>query len=223
MRIAIVGSGFVGQACGKGFAKHGNDITFIDINKEKVTQLRSEGFKAFQPKEYKTITTDCTMFSVYTPTEDGRAIFDYLEEALEDFGKRLKKHDDYHIMVIRSTTLPGYTRDRFIPIVEQASGKKAGVDFGVCMQPEYLRQATAQADFDRPWFTLIGEIDQKSGDAIEALYKPFHSPIQRCSLEEAEIQKYIHNVYNAVKIGFFNEIRYIAINSASMPTKFFQP
>lgn len=209
MHITVVGSGFVGQASGKGFAKHGHKVTFVDISQEKVDQLKSEGFDAFKPSELKEITGDVTLFSVYTPTVDGEAVFDYLEEAIIDFAKRLKKHKDYHVMAVRSTTLPRLTRERFIPLVEKISGKKAGEDFGVSMQPEYLRQATAQSDFDRPWFTFIGELDKRSGDVMEELYKPFNSPIQRGSLEEAEVQKYIHNVFNAVKIAFFNEVREI--------------
>lgn len=210
MDIAIVGSGFVGQATGKGLAKHNNKVIFVDIDKKKVEALRKEGFESYVADDYSKITTDITMFSVFTPTKKSNAFFCYLEEALKQFAKRLKKHKDYHLMVIRSTVLPGYTREKFVPLIERISGKRAFKDFGVCMQPEFLRQATAQSDFDRPWFILIGELDAKSGDILEKIYKPFNAPIKRVSLEEAEYQKYIHNLYNATKIAFFNEMRLIS-------------
>jgi nucleotide sugar dehydrogenase len=113
------------------------------------------------------------------------------------------------VLVIRSTVPPLTTRDKVLPLVEKVSGKKAGKDFGLVMQPEYLRENTAKSDFERPWFVLIGELDKKSGAVIEKIYKPFNAPIEHCSIEEAEIQKYVHNVYNAVKIAFFNEMRII--------------
>ena len=210
MDIAVIGAGFVGQATGKGLAKHNNKIVFIDVDTAKVNSLKKEGFEAYLADDYKNITTDISMFSVHTPTQNGKPIFDYLENALIQFAKRLKKHNKYHLAVIRSTTLPGFTRNKFIPLIEKYSGKKAGLDFGVCMQPEYLRQATAQSDFDRPWFILIGELDSKSGDTLEKIYHPFNTPTKRVSLEEAEFQKYIHNIFNAVKIAFFNEMREIS-------------
>ena len=117
---------------------------------------------------------------------------------------------DYHVAVIRSTVPPTTTRQVVLPIIEELSGKKVGKDFGLAMQPEYLREVTAEQDFARPWFVLIGEYDAKSGDTLEKIYRKFDAPISRVSLEEAEFQKYVHNVYNAVKIAFFNEMRIIA-------------
>ncbi|MEK9169465.1 MAG: GDP-mannose dehydrogenase, partial [Patescibacteria group bacterium] len=109
-----------------------------------------------------------------------------------------------------STVLPGTTENIVIKEVEKMSGRKAGVDFGVCMNPEYLREKTAVEDSRKPWVTLIGELDKKSGDVLESIYKKFAKPIFHCSLMEAEMQKYIHNLYNAVKVTFYNEMRQIA-------------
>lgn len=128
------------------------------------------------------------------------------------FGLRLANHNKYHVVVIRSTVPPGTTRGFVLPLIENVSGKKVGKDFGLVMQPEYLREATASEDFERPWFIFIGAYDKRSGDVVEKLYRPFDAPIERCSIEEAEMQKYVHNVYNAVKIAFFNEMR-IAIKN----------
>jgi nucleotide sugar dehydrogenase len=113
------------------------------------------------------------------------------------------------VAVIRSTVPPKTTREVVLPIIENVSGKKAGKDFGLCMQPEYLREVTANDDFERPWYVLIGEYDARSGETLEKIYRSFDAPIERCELEEAEFQKYVHNVFNAVKIAFFNEMRVI--------------
>src|SRR3989344_7937346 len=209
MKIAIVGAGFVGEASGRGFLKHNHDVIFVDKSKEKVTSLKKAGedVEAYLPEQYSKITTDITMISVPTPTNGKKAKLNYLKDAVVDFSLRLKDHKKYHILVIRSTVPPGTTRDVVIPLVEKTSGKKVGEDFGIVMQPEYLREATASEDFERPWFILIGEYDRRSGATIDKLYRSFDAPIHHCSLEEAEIQKYVHNVFNAVKIAFFNEMR----------------
>lgn len=207
MKIAIVGAGFVGQATGRGFKKHGHEVTFIDVDEAKVAQLDREGFHAFLASEYDKITTDLTMFCVPTPTKGGEIQLDILKQAAAQFAERLKNHDKYHLIVVRSTVPPGTTRDVVTALIEKVSGKKRGVDFGVCMQPEYLREKTAQSDFDRPWFILIGQLDDKSGETLEKLYRGFDSPIERCNLEEAEFQKYLSNTFNAVKIAFYNEMR----------------
>jgi len=209
MKIAVVGSGFVGSATGKGLSKHGNKITFIDVVPEKLAQLREEGFEAFSPEEYPAITTDVTMFCVPTPTQGDKIQMTYIKAAVEQFAERLKNHNGYHVAVIRSTVPPKTTRKFVLPLIEKVSGKKAGKDFGLCMQPEYLREVTAEQDYARPWFQLIGEYDERSGDVLEKILRKFDAPIERMSLEEAEFQKYVHNVYNAVKIAFFNEMRVI--------------
>lgn len=210
MRIAIVGSGFVGQATGKGFAKHKHHTTFVDINHQKLEQLRKEGFAAHHADDYTKIDGDITMICVPTPTVAKSIELGYLKDAITAFGDRLAAHNKYHTVVIRSTLPPKTTREVLLPIIEEHSGKKAGEDFGLAMQPEYLREATANADFERPWVVLIGEYDKKSGDVVKKLYQSFDVPIHRCSLEEAEMQKYVHNLYNAVKIAFFNEMRVVA-------------
>lgn len=210
MNIAVVGSGFVGQATGRGFAKHNHAVTFIDVDETKVKQLQEEGFDAHLAANYKQITTDVTMFCVPTPTQGARIQLSHLRAAIKTFAERLRDHDQYHVVVIRSTVPPKTTRELVLPFIEKISGKKAGKDFGLCMQPEYLREVTANEDFARPWFVLIGQLDEQSGDVLDKLYRDFDAPIERCGLEEAEFQKYVHNIYNAVKIAFFNEMRLIA-------------
>lgn len=210
MKIAVVGSGFVGHATGAGLAQHGHDVTFLDINPKAVGAMRAQGFRAMQPEEALVVDTDVTMFCVPTPTINAQFQSQYLLQAVEQFANRLRGYRKYHVAVIRSTVPPKTTRNLVIPVIERISGKVAGRDFGVVMQPEYLREVTADADFARPWFVLIGQFDKKSGDVVEEIYKDFDAPIERVPLEEAEFQKYVHNVYNAVKIAFFNEMRVVA-------------
>lgn len=210
MKITVVGSGFVGTATGKGLAAQGNEVTFLDIVPEKVSALRADGFRAKLASESTALDTDLTMFCVPTPTVAGRIQLDHLRTAVEEFAKRLRNSKHYHVVVIRSTVPPRTTRDLVLPLIEQVSGKTAGRDFGLVMQPEYLREVTAEQDFARPWFIMIGELDQRSGDAVNNIYKGFDAPIERVTLEEAEFQKYVHNIYNAVKIAFFNEMRVVA-------------
>lgn len=212
MNIYVVSNGSSGQAAGKALAKHGHEVTFLD-SKETVRHISSKGRSAASPaKDGTPITSDITFFCVPAPLSNDGPDLNNLKNAVGDFALRLKTHKKYHVIVIRSNVVPGTTRKNLIPLIERYSGKKAGVDFGIVVQPDYSRKDTASQDAARPWFILIGQYDEKSGDIIEKLYSKFDAPIERVSLEEAEFQKYVHNAYNAMKIAFFNEVRSIAKN-----------
>ncbi|MFZ0141687.1 MAG: hypothetical protein WAL70_11420, partial [Aeromicrobium sp.] len=187
-----------------------------------VRALWAEGLDAHDPHKYKTVAGEVTMISVPTPTVDGRTQLDHLVKAAMQLGERLRSFRAYHVVVVRSTVPPRTTRDLVIPVVEEFSGKKAGRDFGVVMQPEYLREVTAVQDFARPWLITIGELDARSGDMVHRVYRGFDAPIERVTLEEAEFQKYVHNLYNAVKIAFFNEMRIVANREGWDATRVFQ-
>lgn len=207
-RIAVIGSGFVGQATGRGFAKHGNEVIFYDTDLSKVESLKSDNFSAELVKPGVAIDADVIMLCVPTPTQNDEINLSIIESAAAWVGQSIRSSKKYHLIVVRSTVLPGTTEELVLRIIEQNSSKKAGTDFGLAMQPEYLRQVTANEDFERPWFVMIGQYDQKSGDILEKLYSPFSPPhIERCTIREAETQKYVHNLFNAVKISFFNEMR----------------
>ena len=210
-RITIIGSGIVGQATGKGFLSKDFPVTFIDVDEQKIKKLREDGYDAIFLGEFDETThqSDISFISVPTPTVDGIIKLEYLKQACVELGKRLRKTSNYHLIVTRSTLIPGTNRNLVIKTVEKYSGKKAGVDFGLCTNPEYLREKSAQKDFLNPWIILIGEYDKRSGDLLSELFKKFNCPIHRATLEEAEMQKYIHNLFNAVKISFFNEFREI--------------
>lgn len=176
--IAIVGSGVVGEASGRGFISKGNNVTFIDVNPKRVEDLRAQGYNAYLSTDAidAGLDIDINFFSVPTPTVNDHINLDFLRNAVRDFAKRLAKSDKYQIIVVRSTVLPGTTRS-LIDIIEQESGKKVGEDFGVCMNPEYLREISAYEDFVKPWIVVVGSYDQKSGDALEELYQNFDAPI----------------------------------------------
>ena len=222
MQISIVGGGFVGRATAKGLCGQGHSVVVLDVDPRKIRALWAEGLDAHDPHQYKSVTGEVTMISVPTPTVDGRTQFDHLEKAVTLFAERLRSFRGYHVLVVRSTVPPRTTRDLVIPIVEEFSGKKAGRDFGVVMQPEYLREATAEQDFARPWLITIGELDARSGDVVHRVYRGFDAPIERVTLEEAEFQKYVHNLYNGVKIAFFNEMRIVANREGWDATRIFQ-
>jgi UDPglucose 6-dehydrogenase len=213
MKLVIVGSGVVGQATGKGFAQKGHSITFCDINPMTLTGLRDQGYQVCSPDLlHKQVGVQAFFFSISTPTVDGKIQLGFLEGAVANFaGGYLKETEEYTVVVIRSTVPPGTTEERLIPLLEKYSGKRAGPDFGVCMNPEYLREGSNEQDFLNPWIVVIGELDQRSGDTIQGIYgeQKVGIPTFRIPLKDAEAQKYIHNLWNATKISFFNEMRVV--------------
>ena len=210
-KLVIIGSGIVGQATGKGFIAKGHSVIFCDINPVVLGKLENQGYRVCLPhllEQEKDI--EAFFLTISTPTVDNEIKLDFFKSAVANLGAGyLKKNNDYCVVVVRSTMPPGTTEEQSIPILEKYSGKKAGKDFGVCMNPEYLREDSSEEDFKNPWVILIGELDTKSGDVLEKIYSPHDCPISRTSLKEAEMQKYVHNLFNACKISFFNEMRMI--------------
>lgn len=211
MRIWIVGSGVVGQATGRGLLQHGHTLTFIDIDPTKVEQLKAEGLAAVLPVAARELKqpAELLMLAVPTPTVNGALDTYYLQVAATEVGRWMKETDHYQTVVVRSTVLPGTTEEVVQPLLEKHSKKKAGRDFGVCMNPEYLREKTAAEDFAAPWIVVIGQGTTQAGDMVAEAYRGFSCPMHRLTIREAEFQKYVHNIFNAVKIAFFNEFRQI--------------
>ena len=210
-KICIVGPGVVGQATGKVLVLHGFDTIFLGGSDDKTKKLRSEGYTAYERDKFfdGSYDFDVTFLTVPTPTLNGRIDLSAIESASVALGQRLAGKKKYHLIVVKSTVPPGTTEDLVINTVEKYSGRKAGEDLGFCMNPEYLREKTAYEDSLKPWIIVIGEYDKKSGDMLSSVFSKFDCPIFRCSLKEAEFQKYVHNLYNAAKITFFNEMRQI--------------
>ena len=130
----------------------------------------------------------------------------YVRKVSEAIGTALATKDGYHVVVARSTMLPGSTEEVVIPALEKASGKKAGVDFGVCFNPEFLREGSSIKDFYDPPFTVVGTEDERAGNVITELYSMLDSPLMVVSIKEAEMVKYANNAFHALKVSFANEV-----------------
>jgi UDPglucose 6-dehydrogenase len=227
MRISVIGTGYVGLPAGTALASKGHKVTCVDIDEEKVESINSgecpiheEGLPELLEEQVAkgnlkattdTISaiqnSDITFLSVGTPmNDDGSINLDYIKQAAKDIGEGLKQKEGYHVVVVKSTVVPTTTEEEIIPILEEVSGKKAGEDFGVCMNPEFLREGTALQDFLDPDRIVIGELDERSGNQIEKMYSDFNAPIMRTSLKAAELIKYASNSLLATKISFINEI-----------------
>lgn len=153
------------------------------------------------------MASDISMICVGTPSQiNGSLDLKYVRKVCEEIGMALRNKKEFHVVVARSTMLPGSMRSIVIPVLEESSGKKAGVDFGVCNNPEFLRESTAVFDYYNPPKTVIGETDAKAGDVLASIYKHLDAPLIRTSVETAEMVKYTDNVWHALKVGFANEI-----------------
>jgi len=224
VRINIYGLGYVGSVSAACLAAAGHDILGIDVDQVKVDSINQGVSAVVEPgltdliragvtagKLRATTDTidesDVSMVCVGTPSnENGSLCLDHVASAAEDIGAFLRARQSYHVVIIRSTVLPGTVESFVIPILERHSGKKAGTDFGVCMNPEFLREGTSLKDFDAPPFTIIGELDARSGDVVSQLYAGLSAPLIRTRIAVAEMVKYTGNAYHALKITFANEI-----------------
>jgi len=206
MKIGIIGAGIVGKATGMGLATLGNSVVFYDLHESKLLSLKAEGYKTTTNMKDVICLSDVVFVCVPTPTTDGQIDLSYVEDCAKNIGKALRKTKRYVVIAFKSTILPQTTRTKLLPVLERYSGLRAGVDFGVCMNPEFLRQKSALVDFLSPDRIVIGELNRKSGDVLQDVYSAFHCPIIRTSLDTAEIIKYASNLFLASKISFFNEI-----------------
>lgn len=207
-RIGIIGSGVVGQATGKGFVKIENNVTFYDIDENKIKTLENEGFQATTSLESIVKNSDVIFICVPTPTKNGKIVLSYVKSVIRDIAKISKTKKDYFLIVIKSTVVPT-TTEKMIALFEKQSVKKVGVDFGMCFNPEFLRENNAFEDFINPDRIVIGEYDKISGDILEDIYRKFNCPILRTNLRTAEMVKYANNCFYATKISYFNEIHMV--------------
>lgn len=227
MDISIFGLGYVGAVSAGCLANEGHKIIGVDPFQAKV-DLVNQGktpviekdigeiidkavadglLQATQDVQNAVQGTQLSQICVGTPSRtNGSLDLKYVEKVCEEIGTALKSKDTFHVVVARSTMLPGSMRETVIPILEKFSGKKAGTDFGVCNNPEFLREGTAVHDFYNPPKTVIGEVDTFSGDLLAELYSGLEAPLIRTSLETAELVKYADNAWHALKVTFANEI-----------------
>ena len=206
-KISIIGSGFVGEILGRGLIELGNEVIFYDIVDKELPEFTKD-------INYAVRNSSISFLCVPTPTTPEGIDLSYIKEATENIGKVLSEKSDYHVVVVKSTVVPKTTEEVVIPILEKYSGKKAGEDFGVCMNPEFLteisgswsKDKSTKKDFFSEDRIVIGEYDKRSGDVLERIYKPLNSTIFRTDLKTAEMIKYVSNCMLAAKISYWNEI-----------------
>ncbi len=227
MKISIFGLGYVGTVSAGCLAHDGHEVIGVDPVRTKVDLINagqspiievdiaeiiaaavtSGRLRATDNQDEAILQTELSFVCVGTPSQgNGNLDLTHIRRVCELIGAALKKKSARHTVVIRSTILPGTMMQIVIPTLEEYSGKKAGVDFGVCNNPEFLREGSAVKDFNSPPKTVIGEVDRESGDTLATLYANLDAPFIRTDVETAEMVKYVDNSWHALKIGFANEI-----------------
>jgi GDP-mannose 6-dehydrogenase len=227
MRVSVFGLGYVGAVSAACLAADGHEVVGVDKSVSKVELMNSgkspiietnidamiraahsEGrLRATTDAAEAIRSTELSLVCVGTPSEsNGSLSLAHVRNVCNDIGAALKTLERYHIVIIRSTVLPGTVREVVIPELERASGKKAGAAFGVCFNPEFMREGTAVKDYYHPPKTVVGELDRRAGDQLLAIYAGLTAPVIRTTLETAEMVKYVDNTWHALKVGFANEI-----------------
>jgi GDP-mannose 6-dehydrogenase len=227
LKISIFGLGYVGAVSAACFAADGHEVLGVDPVSDKVDLInrgqspiveaeigeiiakavQTSRLRATQDSTAAVHETELSFVCVGTPSQsNGNLDLRYIRRICEQIGHAIQVKQGWHTVVIRSTILPGTMRKVVIPTLEEFSGKQAGDDFGVCYNPEFLREGTAVKDFRCPPKTVFGELDRASGDLLAILYERLEAPLIRTNLNNAEMIKYVDNSWHALKIGFANEI-----------------
>jgi GDP-mannose 6-dehydrogenase len=227
VRISVFGLGYVGCVSAACLARAGHVVTGVDVNAAKVLEVSSGQSPIVEPGVAELIAagvasgrldavvdsmqavdaSDLSLVCVGTPSKpNGSLDLTHIENVCREIGFALGRKAAWHVVAIRSTVLPGTLEKRLIPILEQESGLRCGVDFGISMYPEFLREGSAVADYDNPSHVVIGQFDTRSGDAVAELQASTGAPVIRTDIRTAEMVKYASNAFHAVKVAFANEI-----------------
>ncbi|MBM3308617.1 MAG: UDP-glucose/GDP-mannose dehydrogenase family protein [Candidatus Altiarchaeales archaeon] len=226
MNLSVIGSGYVGLITAAGFAEKGHAVICVDIVKEKVDAINNRkapiyekgldeilqkevgrNLRASMDLKHAVLNSEITFICVGTPSLASGAIdLSYIKESARQIAEILKGKKSFHVVVVKSTVIPGTTGDVVTPLIEKTSGKKAGVDFGIAMNPEFLREGLAVEDFRKPDRIVIGNSDARTMEVLEKLYSDFNSPVVKTDIKTAEMIKYASNAFLAAKISFINEI-----------------
>jgi UDPglucose 6-dehydrogenase len=211
-RIFVVGAGVVGAATGRGFLATGHEVTFVDTSTSRVHELRAEGLDAQTTIDLEGEPASFVFLSLPTPNVGIRYDLRALAAASASVGRALAGTSRAHTVVVRSTVPPGTTDGLVRPLLEHHSGKAMGSDgFGLAANPEFLRAASAEQDFRNPWMTVIGSRDVRTVARLRTLLAPFGGRMQTFfEPGSAELVKCAHNLFNATKISFWNEIWLVA-------------
>ena len=227
MRLSVFGLGYVGCVSAACFAKEGHEVVGVDVNPVKVEiinsgrspiveagigelieEMVSSGrLKATTSSAEAVAASDVSLVCVGTPSRDNGSLdLAYVKRVCQEIGAALEGKRERHTVVIRSTMLPGTIEGTVTPALEVYSGKKAGRDFGVCINPEFLREGTSLKDFYSPPFTLVGADDEDTAAIVSRLYSKIDAPLYVTPVKAAEMVKYACNCFHALKVSFANEI-----------------
>jgi GDP-mannose 6-dehydrogenase len=231
MKVSVFGLGYVGAVSSGCFAHDGMDVVGVDTNPDKValinsgrspiveerigdmiaTAVQSGRLRATTDPTEAVLTTDVSVVSVGTPSEaNGSLNLSAVQRVSEQIGQALAQKPTRHLVVVRSTVIPGTVRNLVIPTLVRESGKAFGEDFGVCFNPEFLREGSSVRDYYEPPYTLIGRCDDVDGQAAARLYGAVNAEVIYATIETSEMVKYVCNAFHALKITFANEMGLIA-------------
>jgi GDP-mannose 6-dehydrogenase len=226
VKVSLFGLGYVGCVSAACLARAGFRVVGVDVNPLKVDILNSGQspiverdvhalimaavtggtLRATTDAREAVLETDVSLVCVGTPSNaNGSLDLRHVFKVAEEIGAALRSKDGWHLVILRSTVMPGTTA-RAVEVLERASGKKVGSDFGIAVNPEFLREGTAVADFEQPPLTLIGGDDDRAIDMAAGLYASIKAPVVRVPIPVAEMVKYANNAFHALKITFANEI-----------------
>ncbi len=227
MRLSVFGLGYVGCVSAACFAKEGHEVVGVDVNPTKVEIINSGRspivesgigeliaetvaagrLRATTDSAEAVAATEVSLVCVGTPSRDNGSLdLAYVKRVCQEIGAALEAKRERHTVVIRSTMLPGTIEGTVVPALEVYSGKKAGRDFGVCINPEFLREGTSLKDFYAPPFTLVGADDEDTAALLGRLYARIDAPLYVTPVKAAEMVKYACNSFHALKVSFANEI-----------------
>jgi GDP-mannose 6-dehydrogenase len=227
MRVSIFGLGYVGCVSAACLAADGHEVLGVDINEAKVAAL-NEGqspivepglqtliaqqhtlgrLRATTQADSAVMGTDMSFVCIQTPSAaNGSLDLSFVLRVSEEIGAALRRKATPHVVVFRSTMLPGTMEEMVLPVLAKASGKQPGVDFGVAYHPEFLREGSAIADYRKPSRTVVGATDSRSSEMVAMLYQGIDAPVVHCGLRMAELVKYGDNAFHALKVAFANEM-----------------
>jgi len=227
MKVSVFGLGYVGSVSAACLAARGHEVVGVDVNptkvdlmargqapvvEERIGELTAEvvgsgALRATTDVVEAVAASEISLICVGTPSAaNGSLSTMYLERVAEQIGTVIAGLDRWHTVVFRSTMLPGTCTELLIPILEKASARTAGVDFGVAVNPEFLREGTSVRDFFDPPKTVIGELDARSADLVAAMYSGLPGEVFRVPIAVAEMTKYADNSFHGLKIAFANEL-----------------
>jgi UDPglucose 6-dehydrogenase len=227
VNISVIGTGYVGLVAAVCFAKRGHKVIGVDVVQDKVDKINSKippiyeeglqellsetidngSFRATTDIKGAVLNSNVTFIGVGTPSrEDGSINLDYLHGAVKAIAEALREKHEYHVIVVKSTVIPGTTQS-LVPMIEEISGKKLGQGFGIAMNPEFLKEGYAIKDFLEPDRIVIGVSDQKVANTLQEVYSVIDGPlVLMSSTKSAEMVKYASNSLLATKISFSNEV-----------------